>query len=245
MPFQWTANTTPFFEQPDVLPARFVLEQVADDEFRLQASFCYVPPGDQRPINVTQKSLGDTDLASIPRFMSWFVSRHGRHTPAALVHDQLVTSHMPLADRALADRTFLEAMDCLEVPPVRSRVMWAAVSLATRCTNRPWGLLGIIAWAILGALGTLVLVLGLVRFSPLLIVVALLAPLAGAALWGRHYWAGVIGGYSLWVVATPAIASLAGYGAYWLVERAVRNIRNLLPQNKDVELPKPVGFSEK
>jgi hypothetical protein len=41
--------------------------------------------------------LGETDLASIPSFLGWFARRHGRHTPAALLHDQLIPNDDPHA----------------------------------------------------------------------------------------------------------------------------------------------------
>ena len=52
--------------------------------------------------------------------MSWFVSRYGRHTPAALVHDELVTDGMEFEARKRADRVFLQMLDDLDVPPCRA-----------------------------------------------------------------------------------------------------------------------------
>lgn len=246
MPFTWTDETAPFFDLDDGMPARFILEQVDDGDFRLQASFRYCSPSGQPAIDVTATTLGDTDLASIPRFMSWFVSRHGRHTPAALVHDQLITSKATPDERIRADRMFLEAMDCLGAPPVRSRVMWSAVALGTRSSTRPWGLLSIIAWALSAVAGIALLIYGLVTLTAWPIVVALLGPLVGAAFWGREYWAGVIGGYALPLVALPAIASLLGYWVYWLVEQVVRFGRWLLPHNRQphAKLARPTKFRE-
>jgi hypothetical protein len=209
MPFEWTGNTVPFVDLANHTPARFVLEQVEDDQFRLKVPFRYHPPGGP-DIDVTPQALGDTDLASVPIFMSWFVSRHGRHTPAALVHDQLVTDTMPAKQRAAADRIFLQAMDALDVPPVRSRVTWAAVALATRWHTTPWGRLAILAWGLASAVGTALLIYGLASWTLWLIAATLLGPLLGAGLWGRQFWAGVIAGYALWVVALPALTSWLG-----------------------------------
>src|SRR5690348_3384808 len=139
MPFTWTGDTLPYTDLDSRTPARIVLEQVGDADFCLQCSFRYQPT-DGDATEVTPKLLPDTDLASIPTIMSWFVSRYGRHTAAALVHDRLYedVGHIP-AQRAEADRVFLHAMDALDVPPVRSRVMWAGVSAATRWITTPWG----------------------------------------------------------------------------------------------------------
>jgi hypothetical protein len=64
--------------------------------------------------------------------VSWFVSRYGRHTAAALVHDELVTDGMEFEARKRADRLFLQMLDDVDVPPAQSRVMWTAATLATR-----------------------------------------------------------------------------------------------------------------
>jgi hypothetical protein len=36
MPFEWTGNTVPFVDLANHTPARLVLEQVDDDQFRLE-----------------------------------------------------------------------------------------------------------------------------------------------------------------------------------------------------------------
>src|SRR5215213_7385289 len=98
----WVTDTAPFSQLDDVqVPASFVVEQITDKEFRIPAGlgFQYNPSHDGAVIRVTPESLPTTDFASIPRYMAWFVSRHGRHTPAAFVHDQLVTPGMPFEDR--------------------------------------------------------------------------------------------------------------------------------------------------
>jgi hypothetical protein len=114
-------------------PARFVVEQISDTTFRVPEGLGFQNnPPDGEAMTVTHDNLPSTDFASIPRYMSWFVSRHGRHTPAALVHDELVTDGMAFDARKRADRVFLQMLDDLDVPPVQSRVMWTAVTLATR-----------------------------------------------------------------------------------------------------------------
>ena len=233
--FEWGGSTRPFYDDTGVEPARFVLEQVEDEKFRLKQDFMYKPERGA-PVHVTCDALGSTDFASIPPYMSWFVSRHGRHTPAALVHDQLVQPGMDPAERVKADTMFREMMDDLGVPPVRSRVMWCAVALATRCCMRPWGLLAIVAWFATVLAGTSALIAGILTGAPLLVVAAFVGPMVTAALWGKQYWAGVIGGYSVWAVAIPALASLGGYYlVYWPIEQAVRIGRKLI-RHRDVRI---------
>jgi hypothetical protein len=81
--------------------------------------------------------------------------------------------------------------------------------------------------------------------TPWMVALALLGPLPSAALWGTTFWAGVIAGYALPLVALPALASLFGYYAYWAIEQAVRGLRKLFPHNRDIRLPPPVKFREK
>ncbi len=245
MPFTWTEDTEPFTDLRDHTPARFVLEQVEDANFSLRRSFRYQPAGTD-PIDVTPTALPRTDLASIPSFMSWFVSRYGRHTAAALVHDRLYqeVERVPV-ERAAADRVFLHAMDALDVPPVRSRVMWAGVAAATRWITTPWGRVGIIAWGLAAAAGTGLLVYGFVSLTWWAVVVALAAPALGALLWGRRaYPAGLIGGYAVLFVVVPALASWIGWLSYWVAEQLVRLGRKLLPHNRGKPLPRPVSYKE-
>jgi hypothetical protein len=243
-PWAWTTNTVPFSELRDpTKPAHFVVEQISDKDFRIPAGlgFQYNPDGGTQVIAVTHIPRQTTDFASIPRYLSWFVSRHGRHTPAALVHDQLVTDHMDHDARTQADRLFRDMMDDLEVPPVQSRVMWAAVTIATRRHGPLRTKASLVAWAILAALGIGTLAWGLATTNPWLVLLALVGPAIGAPLWGRHYAAGLIAGYALPIVALPAIACLLGYWTYWLTEQAVRLARRPQTPQPD-QLPGPIGY---
>jgi Protein of unknown function (DUF1353) len=243
--WRWLDHTEPFSSVGDPEEqASFVFEQITDNEFRSPYGFGfqYNPCGEGEPIVVTRDTLESTDFASIPRYMSWFVSRHGRHTPAALVHDRLVTPHMSFAERRRADRLFVEMMDDLEVPPVQSRVMWAAVTLATRAVGTRLSLAGLVAWGVMAVAGLTLLVVGLVTLTPWLVLLALVGPAAGAVLWGRQYAAGLIAGYALPVVALPAGASLAGYWVYWLAEQATKLIRQRRKRNQGKTLPEPIGY---
>ncbi len=155
------------------------------------------------------------------------MSRHGRHTPAALAHDQLIRDDTAPDDRVVADKLFVEAMLECGVPLVRARVMWSAVCLATRASTRPWGLVGILLWGLLTLVGGVLLVHGVLTGSWYEVGLALIAPFGAALLWGRQWLAGVIAGLALWFVAGPAIASFLGYAAYWVVETIVRLVRML------------------
>lgn len=239
--FKWLRQTEPF-EALDGSPARFVLEQVDDAEFRLRLPFRY-RRADGTTIDVSDSTLGLTDLASIPSVMAWFVSRQGRHTPAALVHDQLVSRGMSRADRVAADRVFLDAMISLDVPPVRSRVMWSGVSLATRWRSGLASQVGVVVWFACSMAGTALLVHGIVTRSPGEIALALLLPLPAGVLWGKQFWAGVIAGYAVWFVVIPALASWFGYACYRVTEEMVRYGRKLFGR-RGRDVPTPVSYRE-
>ena len=115
--------------------------------------------------------------------MSWLVSRHGRHTPAALVHDQLVQDGISFEERQRADRCFVDMMDAMQVPFVLSRIMGAAVSMATRWRGPLLAKVGIVLWGLLAAVGIAALIVGLITLTPWLVGLSLLLPaLGGAAL---------------------------------------------------------------
>jgi hypothetical protein len=208
-------------------PARIVLRQVGDHQFELVEGFTY--SGSAGTWTVTPADLPETDLASIPQFMSWFVSRYGHHTLAALLHDHLVRNGAaldPPVTRMEADEVFLEALTDLEVPYVRSRLMWAAVTFATRWASGGWRRLGLAVWMALAATGVLALVVALLTVNVPLGVVALVAPVPAALLWGwRQRAAGLMGGYTLWLVVLPAALNLAVYCLYSGTERVLRLLR--------------------
>jgi hypothetical protein len=250
-PWAWVTNTKPFSALGvPTDQACFVVEQVTDRSFRIPdgSGFQYNSARDDtdatyKVIEITHESLPDTDFASIPRYMSWLISRHGRHTPAALVHDQLVTDDMSFEARKQADRLFLDMMDDLDVPPVQSRVMWAAVTLATRWHGSGRSKAGLVAWAALAAVGIVALGAGLVTTNPLLVVLALVGPALAAVLWGDQYWAGLTAGYALPVVALPALAALGGYWVYWVIEMAVKLGRRARHREPEPPvLPGPIGY---
>jgi hypothetical protein len=240
--FDWLGDTQPFTSSDGLVPAQFVLEQVGDETFKIQQPFFYLPEGAREPIEISDSTLPDTDFASIPFYLSWFVSRHGRHTPAVLLHDMMITSKTLPAERVEADRLLRDVLKACYVPPVRTHVMWSGACLATRCTMGAVGIAGVVLWALAALAGTGAFVSGIASTNLWLVLAGAIGPFIGAVFWGRQYWAGVIGGYGLWLIGLPAIASLLGYGAYWVAEQAVRLVRRLLPSNKAKPLPGPPSY---
>jgi hypothetical protein len=152
-----------------------------------------------------------TDLASVPRSLTWLFPRYGKYTKAAVVHDYLgqgfskadtrasFTSPFPLRDRSDADEVFRLLMAELKVPKLRWLLMWAAVSWATLFSSLFPGRRSkpVERWA-----GRVLAVAGLVLASVLLI---------------RHTsCSSVIGGIAL----APASVAVGGTVALGRVDRA-------------------------
>lgn len=236
----------PYFSADGSAP-QFVLRQVTDSTFELTEAFVYRPQPPRAEVAVNITTLPKTDLASIPWFASWFVSRHGRHTPAALVHDCLVygsRQRRDIAGRAAADLEFRAALDELEVPPVRSRVMWAAVTFGTRWHTDWARRIALVIWLVAAVVGTGVFTVGVATGQPLVVLGAAAAPLLGASLWGRQYVAGLVAANALLFIGVPALACVVGYAVYWIVEQLVRLLRRLPKRNRGESLPGPAAFDQ-
>jgi hypothetical protein len=243
----WGTDSTPFSRPGENRqPCRVVLRQVDDKNFDLVEPLVYTPPAHvpgapATPLTIEKRWLR-SDLASIPGVLGWFARRHGRHTPAALVHDLLIvekrprvgTPDVPVADDRypigfpvewrvapeVADLLFRHMLLDSGVPPVRAYLMWAGVAFRTRLKSGAARLALTVAWIAVALVGTGLLVWGLAGGRWPLVAVALLAPLAGAALWGRQYAAGAIAGYAVWWALIGAAPAWIAYKLYQLVELA-------------------------
>jgi hypothetical protein len=219
-----------------------LLRQVTTNAFSLEEPFSFDRAGDDGVhVDVEPRHLQSTDLASIPGLLRWFVPRYGRHTLAALMHDQLVKSGVDnpaeIPDRRSADKLFYTSMADLDVGLVRRQIMWAAVTLRTRW-GTPWlrpdggygwfarvGLLGWLLAAILGIssfwVGTLSL-FGVGGVSvPAALVIAVLLPLFAMWLWGRDWQQGLVATYGLVIVVLPSVLAAIFYRIYSLAEAVV------------------------
>jgi hypothetical protein len=250
MPFVWELDTSPFSSGDGTQPGRIVIRQVDDDSFELVEPFVFTAP-DGREFPVRPEYLGRTDLASIPGFLGWFARRHGRHTPAALLHDQLITTEperLPPSLRVTpveADRLFREALLASDVALVKSYVMWAGAALVTRWWSG-WGArIALVAWFALAVAGTAVLVAGLADAEWWWVAAALLAPVPASVLWGRQFGAGLIGGYAFWFVVAGSLPAWLVYQVYRGIEYLVLGLRRLRSQNRGESLPEPAPYEKR
>lgn len=175
----------------------------------------------------TPSDENPTDLASIPRYMRWFESSYGRHTLAAIIHDDLIVDTPnggPLEDDTLSDRFFREMMRSAGVPWLKRWIMWAAVALRSRWAVGGLRRASVVLWLVLSAVGITSFVWAAVDSDPpvdrvAMVLVAGALPFAAAVLWGRQYAAGIIAAaVALWMLPAAVLAGI-GYLLYLGFER--------------------------
>ncbi len=249
-------------EPPRIVLERVVLERVesgdlrvAPERFRMLHRIAYRDReyGDL----LVPADLGsfETDLTSVPTIFTWLVPRTGRHLPPALLHDGLVHGRDEpptylsveghVLDRVAADRVFRAAMRDTDTGPVRSWLVWSAVTLSTIWRgSASWSPARHLRYR-LAALGTLVVVavLGVLATVDLFDVIdgvpwmgdrsfaeELVGGLAGAVVvplllgltWGRFAIAGVVTGVALAVLLHVTVALALITLAYQVAERLAR-----------------------
>jgi Protein of unknown function (DUF1353) len=251
--WDWGANTLRFTscDPGRRQPAVFQLQQVDDDEFELLEPFRYTCT-DGTVMVVDHQWLGRTDLASIPTYLGWFTRRHGRYTPAALMHDQLIPDRKPTRPPppvqrppVEADLEFRQALRASEVALVKSWVLWTGVTLGTRMLRL--GLLraaAMVVWFAAALAGTGLLVYGLLG-NGWWALAALVAPVPFAFLWGRQWPAGLVAGYSFWPVLVGSLPGLLVYQVYKAIEWLAKLVGERLPVTRDAMLPAPDPFRER
>lgn len=182
----------------------------------------------------TPREDNPTDLASIPRFMRWFENPYGRHSLAALIHDELITREVNggrLGSDTLADRFFREMMRTSGVPWLKRWIMWSAVALRSRFVAgglRRWS---VVAWGVLSVVGISSAVDAFGAwfldwpspFAPTwLLLLALALPFLAAPLWGRQWGASLVSAVAAFWLVPAALAAGTGYVVYLGLERVAR-----------------------
>ena len=210
-------------EPPDpARPPRVVLERVETgdvhertERFRMLRRLAYRDRQYGELLVPVDLDSFDTDLTSVPALFTWLVPRTGRHLPPALIHDGLVHSRDEPAsylsteghvlDRVAADRVFRTAMRDTDTGPVRSWLVWSAVTLATIWHgSAAWSRARHLRYRLVAAASLLlVAALGAVATLDLLDVVAWL-PWMGA---DRPFWLELVGGLA-GAVVVPLLLGL-------------------------------------
>jgi hypothetical protein len=215
-----------------------VLKQVDGKSFELASTILYL--GEETGLEnvlepavvdalrwVSPERLRETDLASVPLPLRWLVSTYGVHTPAALIHDWMIDEGPPVIGGLTpqyADRYFRFMLSDLGVRWLRRWMMWAAVALRTRWKTGPRRRALLVVWMIAAIAGIAGFGAGLVIGRPSMVIVATVAPLGFALLWGRQYGAGLVAAYNAPWVLPPTIIGMAGYGVYVVIEGLVSRL---------------------
>jgi hypothetical protein len=213
---------------------------ILDDLRRKLAARSWDTAKIERAINdartFTPAEENPTDMASIPRYMRWFENTYGLHTPAAILHDQLIRDKPnagALESDTLADRFFREMMGAAGVKCLKRWIMWAAVALRSRWAaggrRRAFVCIWIVA-AVVG-LSSFVTALGSAAFGwghPIgtgwLWLIGLALPFASAPLWGRQYGGSLIAAIAALWILPASILAFVGYALYGVLEAATRRL---------------------
>jgi hypothetical protein len=104
---------------------RVAVTPIDAKRWRLLEPICYI--GDVDKFLVPEGYV--TDFASVPRIAVWLVPSYGRYTPAAILHDYLLTDALKSGRVTSndADGLFRRAMRELGVPAVKRWLMWTGV----------------------------------------------------------------------------------------------------------------------
>lgn len=172
-----------------------------------------------------------TDLASVPRFMRWFEAPYGRHTLAAVLHDELIQDEPntgALKSDTLSDSFFRDMMGVAGVKFFKRWLMWAAVAARSRWVARGKRRTSLILWGLLALIGIAAAVAAALAIIAdtgtwdrpgLLALVAAVLPFAAGFLWGKQYGAGIVAAAAgIWLIPA-AIFVIAGLAIYEASER--------------------------
>lgn len=175
-----------------------------------QCRDAYQKAADYRP------GEGSTDLASIPWFMRWYVNTYGKHTLAAIIHDQLITDAPnggSLNSDVVSDRFFREMLAACGTPYFKRWVMWTAVAMRTRWAAGGWKRIKLLLWAlssVVGIGGTIWLLVAGHLLAALGFGAAML--LVSAVLWGRQWGAAIVAAFALPLIAPAVVLVLIVWG---------------------------------
>ena len=239
------------FVDPDSQkPAQIVLRQVDKKTFVLGSSLRYTGnPGIEgipaAALTLRPEDLGpgcETDLASVPTALQWFLSRYGIHTPAALLHDRLTGAPgLDGVTEPQADRFFRFMLQALGVPWLRRWMMWAAVALRTRWKSGPLRKATVFVWFVSSLAGQAAAIVALLQANWLLLAAAALAPFLFALLWSRQYAAGLLASYTAPWVLPPTLLGAVGFGFYWVSEAIAKGVGTLWTRLRREPQPRGAG----
>lgn len=163
----------------------------------------------------------DTDLASVPGPLRWFLGTYGAHTPAVLIHDRLIPTPEHLTGKMTdqyADRYLRYMAKDVGMRWLKRWVMWSGVALRTRWAGGGLRKASVVLWIVAAVLGITTFVNGAASGDVGQMLLATVAIFVAAGLWDRQYGAGVIAGIAAPWLLPPAILAVVGLGIYVVME---------------------------
>lgn len=105
--------------------SRVIVEQISDKNWCLVEPLTY--KGKSEVFTAPAEYV--TDFASVPRITSWLIPTYGNYTPAAILHDVLLTDYLAsgLVSSRDTDGLFRRILRELGVPFTRRWLMWTGV----------------------------------------------------------------------------------------------------------------------
>lgn len=183
-----------------------------------------------------------TDLASVPGPARWFVGTYGEHTPAVIIHDELIPARddLPGMTEVYADRYLRFMLQDVGMRFLKRWIMWSAVALRSRWVASTWARALVIIWLLAAAAGITTFVLAARDGDVPLMAAALTAPAIFAFLWGKQYGAGLVAAVAAPWLLPPTVLSVGGYLIYRVLERVVGSL--LSEQRRGTGTVDPEGF---
>lgn len=169
-----------------------------------------------------------TDLASVPGPARWFVGTYGEHTPAVIIHDELIPARddLPGMTEAYADRYLRFMLQDVGMRFLKRWIMWSAVALRSRWVASAWKRALLIIWLLAAGVGITTFVLAALGGDLGRMAVAAAAPAIFAFLWGKQYGAGLVAAIAAPWLLPPTVLSMVGYLIYLGLELAVGSVLN-------------------
>ncbi len=159
----------------------------------------------------------ETDLASVPGPLRWFLGTYGAHTPAVLIHDRLIPTPDELLGKMndqYADRYLRFMAKDVGIRWLKRWVMWSGVALRTRWAGGGFRKLTVVLWIVAAVLGMVTFAAAAADGDVGRMLFATGGMLVAAGLWDRQYGAGLIGGIAAPWLLPPAILAAIGLGIY-------------------------------
>lgn len=244
-----------FFVDTDEHDGSIRLAQRTDTHFKLESQIRYdgatglegrnpqlSASSDRILRNLHPNDLTDTDLASIPAPMRWWINTYGRHTPAALIHDRFIGLPEGLPSSLVEDgieeyhidRYFRFMLGDAGIPFTDRWIMWSAVALRTRWKSTRRRRILLVLWFALALVGLAGFIVAAIGGNTSAAWIFAVAPLPASFLfWGKQWGAGLVVAYIVFpLLLAPVSIAVALLAPFYVMrkrfsralERAARRV---------------------